>query len=59
MQEAEESAAADGVDEAKTAHDQATVNSIKGQAIAQAWDKFLLRMTGKEEREALGLFTKA
>lgn len=58
LQDEEECVAADEVDDAKAAHDQATVNSIKGQAILQAWEKRRLRMTAQEEREALGLFTK-
>lgn len=45
------------MDEGKAAHDEATVNSVKGQAIELA-KEMGIRMTPHEEKIALGLFPK-
>ena len=45
------------MDESKTAHDEATVNSVKGQAIEIA-KGIGIGITPHEERVALGLFPK-
>ncbi|KAJ6619310.1 hypothetical protein B0H10DRAFT_1793912 [Mycena sp. CBHHK59/15] len=46
------------MDEGKAAHDEATIRSIKGQAIAEASTKYGLQMTPHEERSALTIFPK-
>ena len=45
------------MDEGKSAHDEATVSSVKGQAIEIA-KEIGIRMTPHEEKLALGLFPK-
>lgn len=47
----------DSTDEAKDAHDQAAVNSIRAQAIEKARERGIV-MTAEQERVALGIFPK-
>jgi hypothetical protein len=56
--EAETQNHGDEADEAREAHDEETVRSIKAQAINFARDNFGIMISPAEEKTAMGLFTK-